>query len=400
MRELLRLMSVCLLLVAASPLAATTVDEVIAKHIEARGGLEAWQAVKSLKISGSYSGFSKVSAFTLHRERDAASPTTTAKYHLDYVLDGKPMTVGYDGRTAWWINLWYQIPWAQKMAGQDLKVFMQDVDFESPFFNYREKGYQVELLEDGDLEGQAALRLKLTRPDESVETWYLDPETYLEIGYDAEGSDFGTPQPQRAFIEDFREVDGVMVPHYVEKQWYTRLRTMEVERVETNLEIDDDLFRMPLPGDMRAMQAMVGAWKVASQRRRSPEAPWQEAETTSAIAARLDGALLEETTASPDGVELIRTLSYDRFKERYRVTQINSFTSHLDVHEGAFADGRLTVSNAETDTSWQGFGMTFHQRLTYFDVTPDGFKVEAERSTDGGENWFVNYQATYTRDED
>ncbi len=377
----------------APQVAAMTVDEVIAKHIEARGGLEAWDKIQSLKATGSFSAFSKVSPFTLHRERAG----TTSKVHMDHVLDDKQVTIGYDGETAWWVNLWYGVPWAQQMGGQDLKVFMQDVDFESPFFRYRDKGYQVELLGEGELDGQRALKLQLTRPDESVETWYLDPETYLEIGYDAEGSDFGRPQPQRAFIDDFREVDGVMVPHYVEKQWYTRLRIMEVDQVETNLEIDDGLFHMPLPGEMNLMQAMVGTWNVKTEQRRSPEAPWQENQVTSTIAARMGGALLEETFVGPDGIEGLRTYSYDRFKERYRLTQINSFTSHLDVQEGAFEDGRLTVSNAETDTAWQGFGQTFHQRLSFFDITPDGFKAEAEQSVDGGENWFVNRKATYTR---
>ena len=400
MRDATRFLSVCLLLLAASvPAAAMTVEDVIAKHIEARGGLEAWSKIENLKATGSFTAFSKISPFTLHRERDG-SPQGGSRYHLDHVLDDKQVTIGYDGETAWWINLWYRTPWAQKMAGQDLKVFMQDVDFESPFFHYRDKGYQVELLGEGDLDGQKALKIQLTRPDESVETWYLDPDTYLEIGYDAEGSDFGRPAPQRAFIEDFREVDGVMIPHYVEKQWYTRNRIMEIEKIETDLEIDDGLFDMPLPGEMNLMQTMVGVWTVKAEQRQSPQAPWQESEMSSTIEARLDGAMLEETFVSPQGVEGIRHLTYDRFKERYRLAQINSYTSHLDVQEGTYQDGRLTVSNAETDTSWQGFGQTFHQRLSFFDITPDGFKIEAERSVDGGENWFVNYKATYTRKTD
>ncbi len=406
-------LSVPLLLVpiqAPSSAAAAdlTVDEVIAKHIEARGGLDAWGKIASLKATGSFTGFSKVSPFTLHRERGGAAPRrganasesflgANAKYHFDHVLDGKPITIGYDGETAWWINLWYRVPWAQKIVGHDLKVFMQDVDFESPFFHYQDKGYQVELLGDGELDGQKALKLRLTRTDESVETWYLDPETYLELGYDAEGSDFGRPMPQRAFFDDFREVDGVIVPHFIEKQWYTRDRIMEIEQIETNLEIDDDLFRFPLPGAMGLMQAMAGEWNVKTEQRQSPEVPWQESEAESTIKPLMGGVLLEEHFVSPQGIEGLRTLSYDRFKERYRLTQINSFTSHLDVQEGTMEDGRLTVSNAETDTSWQGFGRTFHQRLSFYDFTPDGFKAEAEQSVDGGENWFVNRKAVYSR---
>ncbi len=391
-----------LLLLSASTLAAETadevgktVDEVIAKHIEARGGLDAWSQIDNMKVTGDFTAFSKVSPFTQHRARIGE---VKSKYHMDHVLDGRQITIGYDGETPWWINLWYGVPWAQKIEGADLKAFMQDVDFESPFFHYQDKGYQVKLLGEGELDGTKAITLELTRPDESVETWYLDPETYLEIGYESEGSDFGRPLPQQAFFDDFREVAGVMLPHYVEKQFYTRLRVMEVAEVETNVEVDDGLFRFPLPGDMGLMQAMAGDWVVKAQQRRSPQATWQDTEATSTIEARMGGALLEERYVSAQGIQGIRSLTYDRFKERYRLAQINSYTSHLDVQEGTFEDGRLTLSNAETDTSWQGGGRTFHQRLSYFDVTPEGFKVEAERSVDGGENWFVNLKATYAKE--
>ena len=62
--------------------------------------------------------FSKSAPFPLHRARDN-------KYHLDHVLGEKPVTVGFDGETAWWINLWYQVPWAQKLSGPDLTAFLQ-----------------------------------------------------------------------------------------------------------------------------------------------------------------------------------------------------------------------------------------------------------------------------------
>ena len=96
--------------------------------------------------------------------------------------------------------------------------------------------------------------------------------------------------------------------------------------------------------------------------------------------------------------EVLRNFSYDKYNERYRITQIDSRRNQIDVQEGVFDDdGKLVVSNLETGTSWSGFGMTFHGRMSLFDITADGFKVEYETSTDGGENWFLNGKATYTR---
>ncbi|MEM7585702.1 MAG: DUF1579 family protein [Acidobacteriota bacterium] len=378
-----------LLWLTALPVSAETVDEVIAKHIAARGGQEAWDAVQTVKATGTFTGFSQVNSFILHRKRGN-------QYHLDHILGDKPVEIGFDGEVAWWINLWRGIPWPQKISGLDHEVLMQDVDIASPFFDYREKGYEVELLGEGDLEGQKAIKLQLERPAGPPETWYLDPETYLEIGYDAQGSDFGRPMPQRAYIEDFRDVGGLMIPHYIEKQWYTRNRVMEIEEIATNVEIDDTVFSMPLPGEMQTLQAMVGDWEVKVEQRDSPQAPWSESTRTSKIESKMDGALLEERF-SQQSFQVLRTLTYDRFKERYRLTQFSDFTSHLDVQEGVLEDGRLTTSNAETGTAWTGFGRTFHQRLSIFDVSESGFKLEVEQSVDGGENWFVASKATYYR---
>ncbi|MEM7354990.1 MAG: DUF1579 family protein [Acidobacteriota bacterium] len=384
------LLAIGLAVSTSAALPAETVDEVIAKHIEARGGAEAWSKIHSLKATGSFTAFSKVNPFTLHRKRDN-------KYHLDHMLGDLQVVIGYDGETAWWINHWYQIPWPQKITGEDLKVTMQDIDLASPFFDYEKKGYKVELQGEGDLEGQTAIKVGLTRADGSAETWYLDPETYLEIGYDGGGSDFGQPRPQRAYIEDFRKVGEVMIPHFIEKQWYTRDRIMEIHQIETNIEIDDELFTMPLPGGMAQLATLAGEWSVQGEARQDPQTPWAKSEWTSTIESRMGGAMLEEHYVSPQGVEVVRSLSYDRFKERYRFSQFSDFTSHLDVREGTMDDGRLTVSNAETGTTWTGFDQTFHQRLTIFDVTADGFKTEAEQSVDGGKTWAVNEKATYTR---
>ena len=80
------------------------------------------------------------------------------------------------------------------------------------------------------MDGIDALVVELTRSNGDVETWYFDPNTHLELARDSKGSDYGRPSNQRTFFDDFREVSGVQIPHYVEKQWYTRNRIWEVVR--------------------------------------------------------------------------------------------------------------------------------------------------------------------------
>ena len=80
------------------------------------------------------------------------------------------------------------------------------------------------------------------------------------------------------------------------------------------------------------------------------------------------------------------------------MTQIDARRNQMNVQEGEKdVDGRVVVSNVETGTSRSSRGTTYHSRLTIFDIGDDGFKLEFESSTDGGENWFLGTRATYAR---
>jgi hypothetical protein len=382
----------CLAALSSSlaPAGAMTVEEVIAEHVEAHGGKQAWRDIRTMKMSGSFTAFSKTSPFTLYRERDS-------KYHLDHVLDDKRVVIGYDGENAWWDNPWRQ-QGVQAITGADLAVLMRNVEFETPLFDHEAQGHAVKLLGTVDLEGIETLGIELTRADESVETWYLDPRTYLAVGRDSPGSDFGRPMPQRTFFDDYRDVGGAMIPHFSETQWYTRDRVMVIENIEVNLDVDDALFeKPPLPG-MGPLQPLSGTWQVAVAQRNGPDAPWQESERVSTIESLIGGTLFQERFSTARGNEILWTLSYDRFQERYRLTQINDVRGLMDVEEGSFdEDGRLVVTNLDTGTTWATSGFTIHTRVSIFDIGPDGFKTEYEISTDGGENWWVAAKSDYTR---
>jgi hypothetical protein len=372
---------------------AMSLEEVIEKHVTARGGRESWQAVRTMKMTGSFTAFSKVAPFTLHKKRDN-------KYHMDHTLNERPVIIGYDGETAWWVNHWYQ-EGPQRVTGQDLTVLMGELDLATPLFDYKEKGYEARLLGEVEMEGLPAIGVELTRPDESVETWYLDPGTYLEIGRKAPGSDSGQPAEQITFYDDFREIEGVVIPYFNETQWYTRDRIMDIESVEINVPVDDELFEMPPPLGMGPFLPMAGDWRVTVAQRQSPQAEFSERERTSRIESLLRGALLRESYETAEGNQVIRTLSYDQYRERYRMTEIEDSRGLLDLMVGnTDDDGRLVVSNLETGSPTEMFGMTIFFRTAIYDVTDGGFKSQTEVSIDGGENWWVASKETYTRSDE
>ena len=375
--------------VAAGPAYSTTVDEVIAKHIEARGG-DAWEDIETFEIEGSFTAFSQTQPYKMQRKRGD-------KLRLDTAFLDSDMHVGFDGETAWRD----QGGGAQKVEGLEYSILIRDADWASPFFDYEEKGYQVKLIGDTEFEGMKAIGIELTREDELTETWYLDPKTYLEMGRTSPGTDWLGEVPRTTYYDDFREVSGVMLPFYVEAQWYTRDRVYEIASIEANVPIDDSVFEIPLPPGMGPLIGMVGKWHVAMQSRSQPGQDWQDGERTSEIKAEMGNGMLVESFETSSGVPVMRTISFDRFAEKYRVTAIDAQRAQMNIQEGAMSeDGKLIVSNVDTGTTWSGFGMTFHGRYSIFDITDEGFKAEYETSIDGGENWFLNVKATYTRAEE
>jgi hypothetical protein len=379
------------LLTLPTSASALTLEEVIARHIEARGGTEAWGKIQNMSLEGTFGAFSKVGPFHLVKTRDQ-------RYFLDHVMNDLRVVIGHDGEKAWWIHPMRGGDWPQPITGIDLAVLRQKLDFVSPFFDYEAKGYTVELLGEGELEGQPSIRLKLVRPDGSEETWHLDPDTFLELGFESTGSDFGFSVPQRIFFDDFREVQGVKIPFYWEGQWYTRLRTMEAESVTLNAEVDNDLFEMPIPEEMERLADLAGDWTVKIERKLSPRSPWTESERQSTIESHLRGNLLEERYADERGVDFLLNLSWDRFRQIYRLTRIDDSVALLDIHQGVFdGEGKLVFTDLETGTPYEFDGNTVNVRITLSEITPEGFRMEIDRTRDGGENWIAFERLTYSR---
>lgn len=373
--------------VAAAPVEGMTVEQVIEKHIAAHGGKSAYDAVRTMKVTGEYTAFSVSSPFTLIRKREN-------RYRLDRTLNGAPVVIGFDGTTLWWDNALRE-PGPRRVSEPDLGVWVREAEFVTPFFDYEDRGFQVEMIGETEFEGVPAIGVKVLRPDGADETWYLDPETFLEMARISPGSDFGTPMPQSTTFDDFREVGGLVLPFYVETQWYTRSRMMRVEEVALNADVDDAIFAMPPPVGMGPLQPLAGTFQVAWSQRPGPGADFVDSERTITIESLMDGALLREIYSPEEGGQVIRTISFDKYRETYRMTQFAGDAGYMEIRVGTLdgETGRLTLSNQETGTAHP----QYFARLTFFDIGQDGFSVEHEASIDGGESWFVYARGRYSR---
>ncbi len=376
-----------ILVTTLAAFAADTVEQIIAKNWEARGGA-AWDNVQSIKITGMASAFSIDSAVVIHKKRPNL-------LHIDQQMNNKTVIIGHDGSTLWWLNKW-MAEGAQEMTDLDRQVALRQTHFVSRLQDYKESGYSASLSDVKEIDGLPCIAITLSKGEEQ-ETWYLDPESYLEIAMDSPGSDFGQPVPQRLFYDDYREVKGVMVPYYMEAQFYTRNRTVNVESVEINGSIDDNLFSMPLPPGMDVLSPLQGSFEVKVESRSRPGAPMTESATQSEVSASLRGGLLQETFNDEEGIPTMRHFSYDAFSNMYRITQMDQRNTQLMVFQGTMEEDTISASTIESKTSMNSFGQTIHFRLKISGIESDQFVIETEASLDEGESWFTASKYSYTR---
>ncbi|HKV09621.1 MAG TPA: hypothetical protein VJ725_15870 [Thermoanaerobaculia bacterium] len=233
-----------LLLALAVPalVSAQTVDEVLDRHVAAKGGLDRWRAVRSLTVSGTLEAYSQEGPFVVEWKRPD-------QYRVDKTLLGRKVVEATDGAAAWSINPLTGADEPKAVPEEVVKYAKREAEYESPLIDAKAKGNQVEFLGAGDVDGQPALKLDVTRKDGSKETWYLDPKTYLEIARFDRKFDMGRENERWTYYSDFRTVDGLVLPHHFEEQFSIRFVATSVEKVQVNPEIDPARFKMPAKGE-------------------------------------------------------------------------------------------------------------------------------------------------------
>jgi len=263
-RILMRI-AVLTLLALLAPLTPTasaqTADELIAKNIEAKGGLAKIKAVKSMRATGKMIGGPGMEfPFVMMNKR----PKST---RMEFTFQGMTGMQVYDGKTAWMSMPFMGKKEPEVMPPDESKMIEEQADFDGPLMDYKEKGHTVELLGKEQVEGADAYKLKVTLKGGDVRTIYLDAETYLEIKVEAKRMVRGSEVEGESLMSDYKEVGGMMMAHMMESgaKGNPQRQKIVIEKIELNPEIADSLFAMPATAadSTKAAAAAKGAGAAA-----------------------------------------------------------------------------------------------------------------------------------------
>jgi hypothetical protein len=223
----------------ATPAAAQTADELIAKSLEARGGLDKLKAIQSIRMTGKMSMGPMDLPMVIEMKRPHS-------FRADITVQGTAAVQAYDGTTAWGISP-TGTGQAEPMPADAAKEMADQADIDGALVDYRAKGHQVELVGKEKVEGSDAYKLKVTKKDGDVEYYFLDADSYLPVRVEAKRTIRGTEIEGESTIGDYKEAGGFLWPYSIQNGAKGRpeKQSITVEKIEINPSLDDARFQMP-----------------------------------------------------------------------------------------------------------------------------------------------------------
>jgi hypothetical protein len=231
------------MVLAAPTVLAYTADELAAKNVAAKGGLDKLNAIQSLRLSGKLlvnGGALELGYATLIKR--------PGSIRYEALLQGLTQIQAYDGTQAWQINPFQGRKDPEKLSVDEAKGLGEDaVDFAGALVDYKAKGYTLDYLGTEDVDGTEAHKLRVTRPNGDLSYVYLDPEYFLEIRTINRRIEHGVPNETVTDYGDYEKVDGVYFPFEQDsgpKGSRDRQR-VRFEKAEANVPAADTQFQFP-----------------------------------------------------------------------------------------------------------------------------------------------------------
>lgn len=278
-------LAACLPAAAAPTPAKLSAAEIVTKNVAAKGGLEAWRAVKTMSLSGKMAAGGNQRA-TLKVPTQAQATVVTKKteqaqlpsrrveevylpfvmelarprkMHFELQVAGKTALQVYDGVNGWKLRPYLNRLEVEPYTADEAKTAAMQAELDGPLVDYATKGTRVESEGTETVEGRDTYKLKLTLKGGDVTHVWVDAQTFLETK--VEGSPRrldGTYHPVEVYFRDYRNVNGLEIPFVLETRVVPVTKTSTglgdtpvppektlIEKVVVNPPLDAGVFSKP-----------------------------------------------------------------------------------------------------------------------------------------------------------
>ncbi|MEY2526690.1 MAG: hypothetical protein QOE73_1461 [Verrucomicrobiota bacterium] len=228
--------------VSAQDQKAPTLDELVAKNIEAKGGADALHALQSIRMTGK---------LLVQQGQIQFGYVTTKKrpgaVRTEASLQGMTSVQAFDGKEGWKISPFQGRKDPEKMSADDVKSLMEDAEIDGPLVDWKTKQSTVDYLGTEDVDGTLAYKLKVVRKNGDVNFVYLDPDHFLEIRVVTQRTEQGAQVEVETDLGDYEKINGVFVAFSMEagRKGDPDKQKIIIDKAEGNIAVDDGTFHFP-----------------------------------------------------------------------------------------------------------------------------------------------------------
>ena len=237
-----------IVLVAVSCLSAfagsQTAEELVNKNIQAKGGMDKIKSAKTRLTIGRVKGGG--------RRRSTVAAFRQMNMRQDLVrqnisMQGMIAVQAYDGSTGWQTQPFRGRKDPELMGEDTLRDLLLAADFDGPLVDSAEKGNTIEYLGHAEVDGDDALRLKVTLKNGDIIYYYFDPDTNLEIRKEIQQFVRGSVRERVVDVGSYKPVDGVMYPFSISEgpKNNPSAQVMTIEKIEVNVPMQESDFAVP-----------------------------------------------------------------------------------------------------------------------------------------------------------
>lgn len=234
---------ILMVLASSAALMGQTAAELVAKNLEARGGVEKIKAIRTLRITGRM----QQGGFSAQITRTSMAPNLLRD---TFTVQGMSEIESFDGSSGWKISPFEGRKDPELLGEQELRDITEEADFYGPLVDYATKDNRLEYLGHDIVDGDDVYRLKVTLANGDILYYYLDPDTYLEIRTEKMEFVRGAVRETVVNLGSYKKVAGVYFPFSMESGGMqddpSGFSKITVEKIEANVTVDPALFKMPV----------------------------------------------------------------------------------------------------------------------------------------------------------
>lgn len=224
---------------------AQTLDEILAKYAEARGGADHLAAVETIVGSGTAQIGPDIEA---HFRYQWKRPN---RFRFELTAQGNTEVQASNGKIGWLVSPPKE-PEPRPLKPLEIETLNDAADFLGALIDPKAKGHRLELVGKTEVEGTPAWEIRVHRAEGFQERIFLDAQYMVEI---QEVEEHAVPDSDDPLIltttwGDYKMVGGVLLPHY----WSRSVRgdaaatlTLSFDKLEVNEPVPDTEFDPPSP---------------------------------------------------------------------------------------------------------------------------------------------------------